>query len=250
MGKFVGFIGGIAGKVGNVVFSKGDDGKTYGRAYQPNVANPNTKAQRDQRAKMNLAGRLSMAVPASAIIGLGAGSGRIRRSMFNSNILKAVSIVSGDTTVASLAPENIVFSKGAQSIGAQVSTPVALTAAQMTMGLTRTSGEVGRYGEKIVVLVVDPEDEGGYSEAKVKDVVFDSDQPVSVSVPFGVPLKDGVMVCVYRLPYALTDDAMRLRTQTLANDGQDIIAKLLVTDGSVQDWGLSVLEASQVFTQA
>ena len=51
MGKFVGFIGGIAGKVGNVVFSKGDDGKTYGRAYQPNVANPNTKAQRDQRAQ-------------------------------------------------------------------------------------------------------------------------------------------------------------------------------------------------------
>ena len=54
MGKNVGLIGGVRGKVGNVVFST-RRGVQIARAYQPVVANPQTKRQTLSRAKLALA---------------------------------------------------------------------------------------------------------------------------------------------------------------------------------------------------
>ena len=74
MAKIVGFVGTGSGRVGNVVLSKGPNGLTISRSYQPIVANPRTDAQLNQRAKVNLAGRVSKLVPTQALTGLSMGS--------------------------------------------------------------------------------------------------------------------------------------------------------------------------------
>lgn len=57
MGKTVNVIGGLKGKVGNIVYQI-RRGEQIARVYQPVVANPNTKRQELSRAKMALAGEV------------------------------------------------------------------------------------------------------------------------------------------------------------------------------------------------
>lgn len=252
MGKFVGFIGSVSGKVGNVVFCKGAKGETYGRAYQPQVANPKTIGQVDQRAKMNLVGRMSQVTPTEVLIGLGTTK-RMRRSEFNKILLNAASVERsiGAPVIAKMAPADVIFSKGAQPLEASITTPGAATANSATIGLTLSNGDLaGKYGERIVVAVIDPSDKAGYSLIKYEDVVFDNTTAQSVEIRFGAPIADESMVCIYRIPYLLTAEGATMRTETLSNDGVDIIAKVLTSDNLVKDWGNSSLAATQVFTQA
>ena len=55
MGKSVGFIGNFKGKLGNAVgykVSQSNSGTNQGvRVYQPNIKNPKSAAQAEQRAK-------------------------------------------------------------------------------------------------------------------------------------------------------------------------------------------------------
>lgn len=252
MGKFVGLIGTISGKVGNVVFVKGDKGTSYGRTYQPVVANPKTVGQVDQRAKMNLVGRMSQVTPYEVLLGMG-GNKRMRRSEFNKLLLNAATIDRSDPSsiVAKIAPENILFSKGAQALEASVSTAGATTATAATIGLTLADAALARkYGERIVVAVIDPSDKGGYSLVKYADVVFDDTTAKTVTVNYGAPIADESLVCVYRLPFQLTEQGAAMRTETIANNGTDIIAKVLLSDNLVRDWGQSELATTEVFTQA
>lgn len=252
MGKFVGLIGTISGKVGNVVFVKGEKGISYGRTYQPQVANPKTIGQTDQRAKMNLVGRMSQVTPAEVLIGLG-GSKRMRRAEFNKLLLNAAVVEHsvGAPIIAKMSPENVIFSKGPQSIEATISTPGATTASSATIGLTLSNDDlVGKYGERVVVAVIDPSDKAGYSLIKYEDVVFDGTTAKSVEIRYGAPIADESMVCIYRIPYLLTEEGSTMRTQTLSNDGIDIIAKVLTSESLVQQWGNSTLAATEVFTQA
>ena len=252
MGKFVGFIGTISGKVGNVVFVKGEKGTSYGRTYQPNVANPKSIGQVDQRAKMNLVGRMSQVTPYEVLLGLGK-SKRMRRAEFNKILLDAATVEHsiGAPVIAKLAPEDVVFSKGMQTLEASVSTPGATTANAATIGLTLANAELaGKYGERIVVAVIDPSDKAGYSLIKYADVMFDDTTAKSVTIDYGAPIADESMVCIYRLPYQLTEEGATMRTQTIAIDGTDIIAKVLMSGNLVRGWGESTLAATQVFTQA
>lgn len=253
MGKFVGLIGTISGKVGNVVFSKGEDGKTYGRTYQPVVANPKTTAQVDQRTKMNLVGKMSQVTPAAAIVAMGDNKRRARAG-FNKNLL-AVAIIDRDgvgNVTAKIDPADILFSKGAQPLLASVSTPAAVTATGVSLGITLgDAGMAGIYGERIVVAVIDPADKGGYSFIKTIDKVFDDTTAQTVSVNFGTTIEDQTMVCVYRCPFVLNETASSTRYQSIANNGTDIIAKLMESAGAnIRQWGMSDLAATEVFTQA
>lgn len=252
MGKFVGLIGTISGKVGNVVFVKGEKGTSYGRTYQPQVANPKTVGQIDQRAKMNLVGRMSQVTPAEVLIGLG-GTKRMRRAEFNKILLDAATVQHsiGAPVIAKMAPADVIFSKGAQPLEASVTTPAAVTANSATIGLTLSNGDLAnKYGERIVVAVIDPSDKAGYSLIKYEDVVFAGTTAQSVEIRYGAPLADESMVCIYRIPYLLTEEGSTMRTETLSNDGVDIIAKVLTSDTLVQDWGNSTLAATEVFTNA
>lgn len=250
MGKFVGLIGSISGKVGNVVFSKGANG-TIGRSYQPQVANPKTLSQTTQRAKMNLVGRMSKITPAEILMGLGS-SKLERRGWFNRHLLSVATIeTSGDVMTAQVAPSDVIFSEGDLTFHAAVSTPVTVASGEIALGLTLGDQALaGEYGERIIAAVIDPSDKAGYSRIYYVDVALDSVTPQQVSIRTGAPLEPGSQVNVYRVPFLLTEEGASHRTQTLSNDGTDIIAKVLMSSGMVKQWGSSVLDSSTVFTQA
>lgn len=244
----------MRGKAGNLVFSKGEKGVTYARAYQPQVANPKTQAQTDQRGKINLIGRMSQVTPAAAIVSMGSNK-RNARSEFNKVLLQAAIIdVDGvGNRVAKIAPSDIIFSKGGQALKASISTSAASTDTEMTIGLTLSDSTLaGKYGERIVVAVIDPSDKGGYSMVLYKDIVFDNTTAQTVTMAYGTTIADETMVCVYRCPFVLTDGGASQRYESIANDGTDIIAKLLESNSSnnVRDWGMSNLAATEVFRNA
>lgn len=250
MAKLVGIFQ-FNGKLGETVGMKGADGKNYVRT-RVTPANPKTDLQNDQRAKVNLMGRMSQATPFEVLLGMG-GTKRMRRAEFNKNLINAATIdrsVPG-TIVAQIAPEDIIFSKGAQTPEATVSTPAATTNTAATIGLTLADAALaGMYGERIVVAVIDPSDKAGYSLVKYADVMFDDTAAKTVTINYGGPIEEESLVCFYRIPYRLTEAGAAMRTETMANNGTDIIAKVLLSNNLVQDWGTSVLAAKEVFTQA
>ena len=251
MGKLVGLVGTISGKIGTMVYSKGKGGITYGRAYQPQVNNPKTLGQTNQRVKMNLVGRMSQVTPAEVLVSLGSDK-RECRSEFNRMLLGVATVEnSGSTPIAKIAPEDVVFSKGMEVLEATMTTPASVSSTEVELGLTLSdSALAGKYGERIIVAVIDPSDKAGYSSVRYKDAVLDNTQPLKVDIRYSAPIADGSMVCVYRVPFMLNDEGVAMRTQTLANDGTDIIAKVLLSNGLVKSWGNSVLAATEVFTQA
>lgn len=74
------------GRAGGQVY-RVREGQQIVSAYQPNVTNPRSEAQLEQRAKFALMSRLSSLTPDAAIIGFG-GSKANRRAKFTSNIIR------------------------------------------------------------------------------------------------------------------------------------------------------------------
>lgn len=252
MGKFVGFVGSVSGKVGTVVFCKGEGGVSYGRTYQPNVANPKTALQINQRAKMNLVGRLSQVTPKKLLVGMPGSNPRQRRSAFTSILLNSVVLdhsVPGEV-VAQLDPEGVIFSQGAETLMATAATPT-LNATGVTMAITLNDDSyAGRYGERIVAAIIDPSDKAGYSRLIYVDKVLDDTTAQTVALNFGVAIEEGTMVCLYRLPFVLNEQGAALY-QTLAGDGENITATVVDSIGAmVRGWGKSVLEETMVFHNA
>lgn len=252
MAKFVGFIGTISGKVGTTVFQKGEKGLSYGRSYQPVVANPKTIGQTDQRAKMNLVGRMSQVTPKALLMGMGGVNNRQRRSAFASILLNVATIdrSNPEKVIAKIAPEDVVFSQGAEVLSASAAAP-SVGATSVSVALTLDDAALaGRYGERIVVAVIDPSDKAGYSQVKFVDVVLDSTTVKTATVNFGKSIANESLVCIYRLPFMLTEEGANLKAETLTNNGTDITAQLLASGNYVRGWGNSVLAATEVFTQA
>lgn len=250
MAKFVGFVGTIRGKVGTTVFSKGEKGLSYGRSYQPQVYNPKTIKQVDQRTKMNLVGRMSQVTPKSLLVGMLGENNRQRRSNFNRGLLNVATIDRSNprSIIAKVAPEKIVFSEGDEVLRATASTP-AITAKNVSLNLTLDDTSLaGTYGERVVVAVIKPEDKAGYSYVRHVDVVLDDAGAKAVSIALPQDLTNDSMVAVYRIPYVLTSDAARYRAMAIANDGVDIIADMLSSNRRyVRGFGRSVFAAKSVF---
>lgn len=253
MGKFVGFIGTISGKVGTTVFSKGENGLSYGRAYQPVVNNPKTLLQEDQRAKMNLVGKMSSVTPKALLMGMTGANNRQRRSSFTRNLLNVATVdhSAPGSIVAKVDPEDVVFSKGPQVLNAELGT-VQVTANSVTVPLTLSDASLaGKYGERVIVAVIDPQSKGGYSQVKYVDQLFLNTTAVQVSIGISEPLEENSLVCVYRAPFVLNEEGVRMHAESLTNDGTDITAQLTAGGNRyVQDWGQSVMAISRVFMNA
>lgn len=67
MGKLTSLNGKVTGKIGAIVYST-NAGQTIAREYNPNVANPNTEAQVDQRAKLKLMSQLAASLAPVIVI--------------------------------------------------------------------------------------------------------------------------------------------------------------------------------------
>lgn len=153
MAKTTNGLGQFRGKVGGTVFTV-SNGEQIVKAYQPVVANPRTVSQLRQRAKMNLAGKLSAVVRPSAIMALGINN-RMRRSEFLSNIMKQCAAVeSGADFNATIDPRLIRFSKGNSVPVVELS--AALSGNNLTITATKATGiseeRYNRSGMRYVVL--------------------------------------------------------------------------------------------------
>lgn len=106
MGKVTGINGSVVGKVGNVVFSV-SGGENIARAYQPNVSNPNTAAQVNQRARLKLMSQIAAALaPVIVIPKEGLKSSRV---LF---IKKNFDSSTADEGVAQITYENLQITAG------------------------------------------------------------------------------------------------------------------------------------------
>ena len=127
MAKSSNGLGKFSGKLGGAVFVI-RNGKQIVREYNPRPSNPKSALQLQQRAKGNLAGRISSFIPKTAIMGLGVNGIR-RRSRFNQLLLKGANVTMIDGNYSAKIPwENVIFSEGSvvapfrpQGIGAATS---------------------------------------------------------------------------------------------------------------------------------
>lgn len=117
MAKSTMALGQYRGKMGGMVFRKGDNGMQVVSVYQPVVKNPRTDAQMLVRAKFNLATRVAKQVPQSFIYTLGS-SARMRRGALISSIVKAATASkTNGTFVADINGANVVITKGPSAAG-------------------------------------------------------------------------------------------------------------------------------------
>lgn len=106
MAKQTSLFGKISGKLGAVVFST-SGGQTVSREYNPNVANPSTQAQVNQRARMKLMSQLSSAL--SPVLAMQKDGLVSKRNKFVKNNFAASYANNG---IAQITYENVQITEG------------------------------------------------------------------------------------------------------------------------------------------
>lgn len=244
MAKNVGLIGSVSGKIGTMVFAV-VNGIQTSRAYQPNVANPKSIGQSLQRARGNLAGRISGFVPRTAIMGLGVNN-RLRRGEFLRNILKkATANLDGSSYVAKIQPADVLFSKGAVLLPV---TLVSITAASHSVavvlnGLADTVLAPEVYASRLVRLVamVYEANTTNLVEVSTKLATMPT-QGAQATTSMPVAHAGGYDVFVYAIPMSTEDGtAASVDTSVVGLDDDEIAASLSVNGNAVIfDYGKSV----------
>lgn len=112
MGKVTSLYGKTTGKIGSIVFAT-SGGETIAREYNPHVANPNTQAQVDQRARMKLMSQLSAAL--APVIVMQKEGLVSKRNKFVSKNFDACYALNGE---AQITYENLQITEGNTSLPA------------------------------------------------------------------------------------------------------------------------------------
>ena len=106
MGKVTSLYGKTTGKIGSIVFAT-SGGETIAREYNPHVANPNTMAQVNQRARMKLMSQLSAAL--SPVLVMQKEGLVSKRNKFTSKNFDACYALNGE---AQITYENVQITEG------------------------------------------------------------------------------------------------------------------------------------------
>lgn len=114
MGKVTSLYGKTTGKIGSIVFAT-SGGETIAREYNPHVANPNTQAQVNQRARMKLMSQLSAAL--SPVLAMQKEGLVSKRNKFTSKNFDACYALNG---VAQITYENVQITEGNTALPALV----------------------------------------------------------------------------------------------------------------------------------
>lgn len=112
MGKVTSLYGKTMGKIGSIVFST-SGGQTIAREYNPHVANPNTMAQVNQRARMKLMSQLSASL--SPVIAMTKDGLVSKRNKFVKRNFSACYASDG---VAQITYENVQITEGNSALPA------------------------------------------------------------------------------------------------------------------------------------
>ena len=252
MAKITSPIGTLRGKLGGSVFVL-RNGQRIVRELNPAPANPKTDLQNAQRAKGNLAGRISSLVPKSAIFGLGSNAPR-RRARFLSILLKAaISTLSDNVWRAKIADGAIYFSEGA--VIQSVTTPsFAATANRVNVTLTGVSTEVvsaEAYASMLTRLVVMVYD---YTTNDLVEVVTRiANKPAQLATEItaiNINHPTGYTAVIYAVPMSSSDgSAVSITTDMAERDDAAIAASLTRNaNGVVFEYGRSVLLGQVNFT--
>lgn len=148
--KLQGFLKG-KGKVGNLVIST-VGGETIARDYNPNVSNPNTTAQVNQRAKMKLMSQVAAAL--SPVIAIPKDGLKSSRNLFVKENFKFASANSG---VAEISYENIQLTKGTTGIPA-----VQVTRSTGNVLTLKLAASAAAAADKVVYVVYKKSDENQF----------------------------------------------------------------------------------------
>lgn len=249
MAKLVGLIGTGRGKLGNMVLYKGSKGETLARAYQPQVFNPKSAGQTEQRSKINLIGQISKLVNKNLIKPFG-GTGRTNRSDFNRELIKATVVDTLNGYTAKINPADIKFSKGATIVQASAGA-ATITADALSLSLTLyDEGNINRYGERIVAVVYSTAAADAVSQVAFADIVLTAATAQTINVKFGAPLVTGNVVAYYRIPFAITDAALVSNYGNIYGTTTEIAAAVTQNASSQLAWGETVFVTAVNFTQA
>lgn len=185
MAKSTMALGQYRGKMGGMVFRKGDNGQQVISAYQPIVKNPRSDAQMQQRAKFNLAAQVAKQVPMGFIYSLGS-SARLRRGALVSSIVKASNAVkNGNAFVADVNGANVVITKGP-------------SAAAMN-----PQGSYDSANQSVAVSYQDIDGIGGWNGSdKVSALILVCSVDGSVA-PLAIPVPDAADISARTFSYAI-----------------------------------------------
>lgn len=114
MGKVTSLYGKTTGKIGSIVFAT-SGGETIAREYNPHVANPNTQAQVNQRARMKLMSQLSAAL--SPVLAMQKEGLVSKRNKFVAKNFDACYALNG---VAQITYENVQITEGNTALPALI----------------------------------------------------------------------------------------------------------------------------------
>lgn len=254
MGKVVGLIGSASGKIGNLVYAV-TNGIQTARVYQPVVSNPKSTGQSLQRAKANLAGRMSSFVPRTAIMGM-AGNNRLRRGAFLANILKNADAVQVDNEfTAKINPAAVLFSKGAVVLPVTVTsiTATAQNVAVVLTGMANTVIEPSVYASRLVRLVVMVYEANTTNLVEVETKLATMPaQGATATTNIAVVFNDSYEAYVYAIPMSTENgSAAAVDTTVVGLDDDQIAASLSVNGNAVVfNYGRSVLLGNENFTKA
>ncbi|MBO7735620.1 MAG: hypothetical protein J6S67_23845 [Methanobrevibacter sp.] len=252
MAKVVGLVGSASGKIGNIVYAV-TNGIQVARVYQPDVSNPKSGLQTMQRAKGNLAGRISSFTPRTAIMGLGVNN-RARRGAFLRNILKKATIIETNRTYnAKIANEDMLFSVG--SVLLSVENPVFASVAG-SLGITLTgksstlvsSEDYAALQTRIVTMVYD-----GITNDLVEIVTKIANKPAqgtTASTNLSISYDRAFSAVSYLIPMSTEDGSAVSISTDVATKDDDYIAAALSVNGNaiVFKYGKSSLAGTTTYT--
>lgn len=252
MGKVVGLVGSASGKIGNIVYAV-TNGIQTARVYQPIVSNPKSELQRQQRAKGNLAGRISSFVPKTAITGLGANN-RIRRGEFLRILLKGATVTKvGGVYTAKVANTDMVFSKGAANllVSSYTSSAAAHSVSVTLVGDSAIDADVYAGLQcRIVVMIYD-----ALTQDLVEVVTKMATKPTqgnSTATSIAVSHPGGFTADVYLIPMSTSDgSSVSITTDIAGKSDSDIAAELSANRNAVVfEYGKSIFAGYSTYTPA
>lgn len=255
MAKTPNGLGQYSGKVGGVVYAV-QNGQQVVRSYQPVVSNPKTLAQRKQRAKANLVGRISQIVPFQILEGLGANR-RERRSRFlrlaMRNAVVPAEPSDPNSITAKLEPVGFQFSEGAVMPTMTVTSATA-DANSVIVTLGKMSGvsaaDWAVAGALLVVVVMSAD--GVYEHVYYRFVSSSEFADISLSAQF-YHISEGAYVAnVYLAPFKTTDTSkLAVITSQLESDANAFAATLSANPSALPlVWGNSNYYRTAEYTPA
>lgn len=245
-------LGKFSGKLGGAVFVI-RNGKQIVREYNPRPSNPKSALQLQQRAKGNLAGRISSFVPKAAISGLGVNNIR-RRSRFNQLLLKAASVsLIGDDYRAKVAWENVLFSEGnvispfvLEGMAAQMNT-MSITLRGLTVAFL-TQEEYAASAARLVVMVYDLKSQELVEVVTRIATKPEMNQSAATYLPIVHP--SGYVAAAFLNPMSSADgSAVSIDAGLAGKDDSDIAATLSVNGNAVTfNYGKTLFLGQATFT--